>query len=443
MRILFIFLFFIVTASTNAQEKVNSTSQEIDIAPTPDSKIYTRLRKILEATEWFEKIDLEVDEGVVTLRGEAISEDRKEWATRLATNTVDVTAVINQLSIKERNVWDFSPAWFEIKKLGKEAVRMSPLIGLGISVIFLFWLLSLWVVRNSTRIFRTKIKSDLLRIVVGRAIAIPIFLIGLYLALKISGLTRLAVTVIGGTGIVGLVLGFAFKDIAENFLASILISIQRPFTKGDLVQIGETIGFIQGVNARCTLLMTFEGDYVQIPNSTVYKSIIKNLTANPITRYEFSVGIGFSDSISQAQTIAMNVLTSHKAVSNEPEPLVLVESLGSATVNLRIYFWLDITKYSMLKVRSALIRLTKTAFEEAGISMPDADREVIFPQGIPMTVAGKTPDSQKLKVTKDQQKKVVNENAEHEAEGDLLTEETNIKEQVKNSTPPEKGIELL
>jgi small-conductance mechanosensitive channel len=65
------------------------------------------------------------------------------------------------------------------------------------------------------------------------------------------------------------------------------------------------------------------------------------------------------------------VLVEHPAVINNPESLVLVESLGAATVNLRIYFWVDITKYSHLKVRSAVVRLTKHAFMQAGISMPD------------------------------------------------------------------------
>lgn len=112
---------------------------------------------------------------------------------------------------------------------------------------------------------------------------------------------------------------------------------------------------MQSVNSRCTLLMTFEGNYIQIPNATIYKAIIKNLSANPITRYDFSVGIGYDDSIAEAQTVALKVMNDHEAIVKDPEPLVLVDALGAATVNLKIYFWLDITKYSSIKVQSAII----------------------------------------------------------------------------------------
>ncbi len=71
----------------------------------------------------------------------------------------------------------------------------------------------------------------------------PVALLGLYLVLKVSGMTRLAMTVLGGTGLVGLVIGFAFRDIAENFLASILLSVQNPFRYGDLIEVAGYLGY--------------------------------------------------------------------------------------------------------------------------------------------------------------------------------------------------------
>jgi small-conductance mechanosensitive channel len=132
--------------------------------------------------------------------------------------------------------------------------------------------------------------------------------------------------------------------------------------------------------------MNLNGNLVQIPNSTVYKSIICNFTANPNRRESFVVGIGYDDDIAEAQGIARRVLGGHPAVLKEPEPWVLVDSMGSAIINLRIYFWLNGHEHSFLKVRSSVIRLIKHALQEAGISMPDEAREVVFPKGIPVTL---------------------------------------------------------
>jgi len=132
----------------------------------------------------------------------------------------------------------------------------------------------------------------------------------------------------------------------------------------------------------------------------------------------------------------------HPAIINDPEPLVLVESLGAATVNLRIYVWVDISKYSQLKVRSAVIRLTKRAFEQAGISMPDEAREVVFPAGVPVrmveggSIQADRP-AREARVVED------DEAAAHSAEGDLSSEAEEIEQQARQSRPPETGQDLL
>ena len=111
----------------------------------------------------------------------------------------------------------------------------------------------------------------------------------------------------------------------------------------------------------------------------------------PNRREVFEVGIGYDDSINDAQEIARKVLAEHPAVLNDPEPAVLVDSLGRSTVNLRVYFWLNGHENSWLKVRSSVIRLVKLAFQQQGISMPDEAREMVFPQGIPVTLLDATP----------------------------------------------------
>ena len=274
----------------------------------------------------------------------------------------------------------------------------------------------------------------------SKAVALIVVVVGLYIALRITGLTRVAITVISGTGLLGLALGFAFRDIAENFLASILLSIQRPFRLRDVIEVDGHMGIVQKVTSRGTLLIDFDGNHIQIANATVYKNTIKNYSANPKMRSDFIVGIGYDDSPARAQEIIHDVLDEHPAVLKDPEPLVLLEELGASTVNLRIYYWLDASKHSVLKMQSSVIRLVMRGLIDAGVSMPDEAREVIFPQGVPVQMShaesSPAPDA-RPKAPKP------SEEVFTEAEGDLTTETVDLQRQADEARDPESGSDVL
>lgn len=144
------------------------------------------------------------------------------------------------------------------------------------------------------------------------------------------------------------------------------------------------------------------------------------------------------------QEIALKVLAEHPAVLKSPEPWVLVDGLGSATVNLRVYFWLDGSRYGWLKVRSSVIRLIKRAFQDQKITMPDEVREVIFPRGIPVHLLHDSPESapingQTLSTTTTN----VKEQVAVEAEGGLNTENEQLQEQADRARSPDVGENLL
>jgi small-conductance mechanosensitive channel len=186
--------------------------------------------------------------------------------------------------------------------------------------------------------------------------------------------------------------------------------------------------------------MTREGNHVQIPNATIYKETIVNFTANPNERFDFLAGIGYADSVGQAQSLALEVLRAHPAVLTEPESLVLVEALGASTVNLRIYFWVDISRHDGLKVRSSVIRQIKRAFDEGGISMPDEAREIVFPEGIPLERPADASEARDKAVPA-----AAPEDADdvHSAEGGLTSASEEIVRQARGARLPEAGQDLL
>ncbi len=410
-----------------------------------DDVIAERLTRILEATGWFVRPQVEVREGVVFLDGRTRRQEWQDWAEALAVNTEGVVAVVGRIEVRPGPVLDFAPALSEIRVLWRDGVGALPLVAIVAVVLVLTWLLALVTLRLSRRLLRDRMPSQMLANMVAWLLAAPVGLIGIYVALRVAGLTQLALTVLGGTGLAGLIIGIAFRDIAENYLASIMLSVRNPFRAGDSIEVAGFAGIVQRVTTRGTILMTFDGNHLQIPNSTVYKSTITNFTANPSRRMEFSVGVGYDAVIAEAQAALGKVLNDHPVVLDEPEPLVLVERLGAATVELRAYFWFNGTDYDGLKLKSALIRLAKRALEASGISMPDEAREVIFPQGVPLVSqeGGMTPAAHSRPTRSDADEAVGPDPVSTGAEGGLRSEVAQIQRQARQSRLPEAGENLL
>lgn len=359
--------------------------QAVKVVPeASDAEIEERLRRILKSTGWFEATRVSVQDGVVFLDGTTGTKEHRAWAGALAQKTQGAVAVVNRIEASADVSSTLGRAGEEFETFYRQVVRAWPLVALGALIILATWMIARLVALGVRRFFASRMDSPLLLSLVARAFSIPVLLLGVYFVLQFSGLTRLALTLLGGTGLIGIIVGFGLRDIAENFLASVLLSVRNPFSSGDLIDVGGHTGVVQNLNARSTVLLSLDGNHVQIPNSTVYKSIIKNYSSVPRRRAGFTVGIGYDSSAARAQVLIAEVLRAHPAVLEKPEPLVLVEGLGAATVNLRIYYWFDSAIYSPYKINSALLRQTKTALLDGGIELPDAAREVIFPKGVPV-----------------------------------------------------------
>lgn len=456
------------SSPAESSETKPEAPEKVDVKPVArDEEIEQRLNEIFAATKRFDSANANVENSVVFLSGVAKQAEYKTWASDLAANTQDVAAVVNQMTVEEKSIWDFSEAFVELKEFRNGSIQAIPLIIFGMATLLVTWLLARLTAVIANRLLGKRIPNSLLRWVATRAIMLPVLIFGAYLVLRVSGLTQLALTVLGGTGLVGLVIGIAFQDIAENFLASILISVQKPFRIGDLITVDGHQGMVQRVTTRGTTLLTADGNHVQIPNSKIYKTTIENYTANPLRRLSFDIGIGYDDSTTEAQRIVLETIKGHSATLNDPAPRVLIENLGSATVNLKALIWIDGTKNDLNSVRSSCMRVAKQALLNSGVSLPDEAREVIFPDGVPVLMdanaySGGTPVSkegrggrvEELKSTSKSATIVhpepsrgtrdqVMEEVASEAEGNMASDVEDLKRQAEKSWLPGEGEEVL
>jgi small-conductance mechanosensitive channel len=222
----------------------------------------------------------------------------EEMVNAITSLPFDIVVQANEIDVNQNSL---SNAQSLLAELWSNFIYRLPGLAVGILVMIIFITLATPLSRLLVKPLTRATTSPLLRSVIQRSISTVVVLLGIYLFLFLAGLTGFAIAVVSGTGVVGLILGFAFRDIAENFISSLLLTVQRPFRIGDIVQINEFTGIIQKVTARATTLVDFDGNHIQIPNATIYKGVIKNLTANPLMRGNFIVGVGYDANVQQAQ----------------------------------------------------------------------------------------------------------------------------------------------
>ena len=352
----------------------NSVPKEVK-----DSAIKERLEKIFKATDWYPNLQVEVIEGLVILKGEVANQEKKDWVLKIIDKTEGVVAVIDKLDNLFSSNTVLKPAQNEVSKIYNRSYKMLPYVASAFVLLVVFVLLA-YSFRKAAQLYLTKGKNNPLLVKsVANIIGIFFLILGIYFALKISGLSDLAVTMLGGTGMLGIGLGLALKNTFENYTSSIMISLKELIRLGELVNINGFEGIVQSVTTRGTTLLDYEGNNIIIPNSTVFNSPIKNLTRNPKMRTNFLVGIGYDDDINKARAIIINTLKEMQpVVLNDPEWIVAVDNLGSSTVNLNIYFWFDAINISVIKIKSLVIQKVKEALVVGNISLPDDAREVVF-----------------------------------------------------------------
>jgi len=175
-------------------------------------------------------------------------------------------------------------------------------------------------------------------------------------------------------GIVGLAVGFASQSIIGNLISGIFLMGERPVKLGDLIEISDTLGFVEEIQIISTSIRTLEGNFVRIPNETVFTSNITNYTSNPVRRFEYTVGISYADDADRAMQVIKDLIKEHPLALVNPAPQVYVESLGDSSVDIIVRIWSPSTEWFGVKME--MLWKIKKAIEAAGIEIPFPQRVV-------------------------------------------------------------------
>ncbi|HSA79819.1 MAG TPA: mechanosensitive ion channel family protein [Geminicoccaceae bacterium] len=348
-----------------------ATEREVsaELDASQDRAIAERLRATFTGVEALRGVRVAVSAGVVRLTGEVPSAAARELAGQLARQIEDVALVENELMLVQDVGRRLEAAWDNLRQRSYGLIGLLPLVVVAALVLVLFWYAGRLV--TSLPWPYRRIDNAFLRQTARQLVRIAVFLAGALLALEILDATALVAALLGTAGLFGLVLGFAFRDLAENAIASLLLSLRQPFAPNDLVSIEGQEGHVVRLTSRATVLLTVEGNHVRIPNAAVYKGVIVNYTRNPLRRFDLAAGIGVDEDLSAAQRLGVEVLQATPGVLADPPPQALVEALGDSNVVIRYLGWVDQRAADFLAVKSEAIRRVKEALDEAGISLPE------------------------------------------------------------------------
>lgn len=337
---------------------------------TSDAAIRSRLNEIFSNTQMLKQITVEVNSGVVTLRGEVLTHATADEAVSLARQVQGVAAVENAL-VRISNVGvRINYVLDNLRDRAYKFIAYSPLIVIAIIVFWGFWFLSGLVARWDY-LFRKASNNTFVVDLLKQITRLVLMLIAAVIVLEILDATTLIGSLFGAVGLIGLAISFAIRDTVENYIASILLSIRRPFSPNDHIQLDSFEGKVIRLTSRATVLMTFDGNHVRIPNAIVYKGVITNFTRNPERRFQFEVGVDTDVDLTAARALAIKTLLETTGILETPPPSCQIETLGDSNVILSIMGWTDQNHFDFLKVRSAAIQAVKQAFDDADFEMPE------------------------------------------------------------------------
>ncbi|NPE28038.1 mechanosensitive ion channel family protein [Methanococcoides sp. SA1] len=192
-----------------------------------------------------------------------------------------------------------------------------------------------------------------------------------FIILPILGVAPSSLLVAGS--ILGLVIGFASQSIVGNLISGLFLIFERPIKLGNQVNIDGNVGIVEDISLISTIIRTYDGLYVRIPNEKVFTTTITNYVANVARRFEYVVGIRYSDDADQAIGIIKNLIEEHSFALMSPVPVVFVGELGDNSVNINVKIWAPSTDWYALKTE--LLWKIKKTLEENGI-------EIAFPQRV-------------------------------------------------------------
>ncbi len=263
--------------------------------------------------------------------------------------------------------------WFEL------AVKSLPNIVAAFLIMAIFIVVAKLVRKSSERFAPSLSDNEAATQLLATSSYIFIILVGIFVSLGILKLDKTVTSLLAGAGVIGLALGFAFQEIASNFVSGVFIAFRRPYKLGDIVDIDGFNGQVTNISLRTSSITTFQGLEVLVPNKYMFTKPFTNFTTTPKRRLDIDVGVSYGDDLTRVEEIVKHALENiNGRLRSEPIEVYFTE-FGSSSINFQTRIWIEYPgDKNFAKARHQSIIAIKEAFDKNKISIPFPIRTLDF-----------------------------------------------------------------
>ncbi|MBL1179463.1 mechanosensitive ion channel family protein [Pantanalinema sp. GBBB05] len=274
---------------------------------------------------------------------------------------------------------EISAAWEKVQGMINGAIALLPNVVLALIVFGIFFAIGGSIRHLVRRLTLKRRHARNLGLILGRLAQWSTILIGLFISLSIVIPTLRAGDLVQLLGISGVAIGFAFRDILQNFLAGILILLTEPFQLDDQIIFKDFEGTVESIQTRATTIRTYDGRRIVIPNSELFTNSVTVNTAFEHRRLEYDIGIGYGDDISEAKQLILAAINETHGVLQSPAPDAIVVGLAESTVNIRARWWVKPPRRAeVLDLQDRVLTAIKQKLMENGIDLPFPTQQILF-----------------------------------------------------------------
>lgn len=253
-----------------------------------------------------------------------------------------------------------------------------PNIIMAFAIIILFYLLSSFISKWAKNALGKARLHASFKIMLISLLRIFIIVFGVFFALGIVGLDKTVMSLMAGVGVIGLALGFAFKDLASNLISGIFIAIQNPFDIGDTIKINNITGVVEVIRLRDTVLNAGNGQKIYIPNKTFMEEALYNFSQSAEKRFDLEISVSYDDNLEDVVETLKKDLSSLKGQKKGKDVVVKIKEFRMNAVLLEINLWIDVpgmdaTEFSSLAMMSIKKSIQKNGFHIPSIPTPTSE----------------------------------------------------------------------
>ncbi len=256
---------------------------------------------------------------------------------------------------------------------------MLPNMAVAIIVLLVFYGIAQAVRMVSAKLFERFSDRGAISSLFSNVFYLITLSIGLIMALNVLHLQQTVTSLLAGAGIIGLAIGFAFQDITANFISGILLAFRKPIRVGDIIETKDFFGTVEKIDLRVTVIRTFQGLHVIIPNKDVFQSPVTNFTKTNDRRIDLEIGVSYAEDLDFVKEVAINSVAKLPYLLEDKEVQLVYNEFADSSINFTLMIWIlypDEPGY--LTAKSDAIMAVKKAFDENGITIPFPIRTLDF-----------------------------------------------------------------